>query len=307
MCQWLRLPSFLNLPEDAGPRASFRWSQGLTVGTAASWRMTGFGGGCSSFFDFLPPLVLFSFLVVSEEPLVGAVEDSSSLVVVLAEAAKSGEETPDVGVCAFSSCFARSTALSLATAGLFDSEPAFCDSAGLSLASASTSSAQLAPGVSSEIELLPGVVVPDVALCGGCHLFSSAHTGGSSGSAQPSVLSPTAHCSVSLRTRTLLRGGALFCGRSLLAALLFFWRCRNAAVSDVDEAMDGMRCAQGEEGFKDRCSIQSAEVDAATTRVGVSGRFAGRGRCGGSGCRRGRCGAVGVLQAGTTCPYTLAR
>lgn len=59
----------------------------------------------------------------------------------------------------------------------------------------------------------------------------------------------------------------------LVPIILFYRRCRNAAVSAVDEAMDGMRCAQGEVWVKDVCSIQSAEADAATTEVGVSGRF----------------------------------
>ena len=173
--------------------SSARFNHGFTVGGAASCNATGgFGDGSGDVsFDFFSPLTVVSLFcevdwrslrsaihagsdvcdlvsqVVSDEPLVGTEDVSSSLVVVLDDAAKSGEDTPEVPLRGLSSDFARSTALSFNCEPLLGSGATFAGSRALSPTLSSTSSAQFPPDVNSENVLVAGVAVPDVTLLGG--------------------------------------------------------------------------------------------------------------------------------------------
>lgn len=95
----------------------------------------------------------------------GTDDASSALVVVLDDAVKSGDDTPDEPLGVLLSDLVRSTAMSLAGCGLLCSGTVFLDStAVLSSEVASTSSAQLLLGPSSENVPIAGVAVPEFTL-----------------------------------------------------------------------------------------------------------------------------------------------
>jgi hypothetical protein len=95
----------------------------------------------------------------------GAEEDSSVLV-VLEVAGRSGDDTPEEAFWGALSDLVRSTAMSFAGAIFTGSCEAFLESTGFStsVVVASTSSAQLVLGASSENVPVAGVAVPEVAL-----------------------------------------------------------------------------------------------------------------------------------------------
>lgn len=185
--------------------SSARFSHGLTVGGAAGCNTTGFGGGGAEVsFRFFSPLFFSALTVVSldcefdwrslrstiqagsdscdfvshvvseDEPVAGADDASSSFVVVLADAAMSGDDTPDAEWCDLSSDLARSTGLAFTCAPpVLCSCAGFCASAFLSPTLASTSSAQLPPVANSEKVPVAGVAASGVALLGGAGAFAA--------------------------------------------------------------------------------------------------------------------------------------